>query len=751
MPDMRTTRLPAKAAVAFFLLSWIVGDGLGAAEPDLAEPFSFERNVLPVLSKAGCNAGTCHGNVNGKGGFFLSLRGQDPELDFRQLVHQAGGRRIDRFSPRDSLLLVKATSQVAHEGGQRFSSSSPEYQLLVDWIRGGTNPPNADAPRVQELIVDPIEAFVWMPEREVQLSVFAKFSDGSVLDVSRLAVYESSDPTVQISPGGLVQFSKAGATTVLIRYLDGQAPIFLACREGRDDFQWREPAAQNWIDPMVHARLRQLKIQPAGLASDSVFLRRLSLDLLGVLPTAEEAREFMADPNPEKRNRIIDGYLARPEFAAMWAQKWSDLVRSEEKTLDAQGVQRLHGWMLQQFSQDLPLNEFASQLILSRGSTYENPPANYWRAHREPLVRAETTAQVFLGVRLQCAKCHNHPFDRWSQDEYYHWASLFEGIEYEIVANDRKDNLDKHEFVGDQIVLVKAEGMVKNARTGQSAPPRLLGMESQVDGDRLHHLASWMASSDNRLFARAQVNRIWYHTMGVGLVEPVDDLRATNPPWHPELLERLTDEFIASGFSLKHLVRTIVSSRTYQLDSNLDRSQLGEGEQLDARLLAQAVVRRLTAEQLMDAQSQILGVAAHYEGYPAGSRALDIAGVERVRRSLSPDDGLLRKFGKPERLLSCECERSNEATLGQALSLIGGQSLNERLRQTDNRIGKLLNLSLSHHERIEELYWTALTRPPSAEELSSLTAFVEQAPKPRDAFEDIVWALLNAKELIFRN
>jgi len=751
MSDMKSTWLSVAVIFRTCLLNLALQLSTCAAEPVSAVGVTFERDVMAVLSKSGCNAGTCHGNVNGKGGLFLSLRGQDPSFDFRQLVHAAAGRRVNPIAAEESLLVVKATAQIAHEGGQRFSSSSLEYQLMVDWIRSGMSPPSLTAPHVVELVVEPADVVLWMPQLEAQLNVVAKFSDGTQSDVSRLAVYESSDPTVEVTTEGLVQFKQAGSTTVLVRYLEGQAPVTLACREVPKDFHWKEPQTENWIDTLIHQRLKQLKVQPAQVASDSAFLRRLSLDLLGILPAPDEARQFVADTRPVKRQMIVDQYLARPEFAAMWAQKWSDLLRNEEKTLDATGVQLLHQWMMQQFASDVPLNQFVSQLITARGSTYENPPANYWRAHREPLVRAETTAQVFLGVRLQCAKCHNHPFDHWSQDEYYQWSSLFEGIDYEIVANDRKDNLDKHEFVGDQVVLVKAEGLVKNARTGQPAQPKFLGSDRPVVGDRLEQLADWLTSPDNRPFARAQVNRIWYHLMGVGLVEPVDDLRATNPPSNPELLERLTDEFILSGFSLKHLVRTIVQSRTYQLDSSMDSSQLGETESLDPRLMARAVIRRLSAEQLMDAQSHILGVPALYEGYHVGTRAVEIAGVERVRRTLSQDDLLLRKFGKPERLMSCECERSHEATLGQALSLIGGQSLNERLRQTDNRIGRLLEQSFSHRELIESLYWTALTRPPTEVELSSLLASVSQTDHPREVLEDIVWALLNAKELIFRN
>jgi hypothetical protein len=448
------------------------------------------------------------------------------------------------------------------------------------------------------------------------------------------------------------------------------------------------------------------------------------------------------------------------------------------------------------FEEGKPLDQFVRELISSRGSTYENPPANFWRAHREPFVRAETTAQVFLGIRLQCAKCHNHPFDRWSQDEYYEWSALFSGIDYEILKNERRDRLDKHEYVGEQIVLIhgdeeqarerekqrqkerekqkqkdkekddkkekdkkeeekgpeieKDPREVKNARTGKTASPKFLGSEDAIEGDRLRSLADWLTGPDNRLFARAQANRIWYHVMGRGLVEPVDDLRLTNPASHPELLERLTDELIESGFDVRHVVRLIVLSRTYQLASELDESELG-GEQYNEQLYARAVIRRLPAEQILDAQSHVLGVPARFEGYPEGTRAGEVAGVERVRRKLSDGDQFLRLFGKPERLLACECERSDEPTLGQALTLVGGKNLHERLKREDNRIGRLLSAERKHAEVVEDLFWTALTRPPTERELNATLELIEESGNPRVVLEDLTWALLNAKELIFRN
>jgi len=757
-PPMPTSRLTGRCTSAASILRWLVifSLGLSTAAPSQAETKSgdsvtFENDVMSVLSKASCNAGTCHGNVNGKGGFFLSLRGQDPHFDYRQLVQAASGRRINRIEPEKSLALAKATASVAHEGGKRFEKGSPEHTIFTQWIQQGLVGPDPSGLTVTSLEVTPTDAVLWLPETQRQLSVTAWFSDGSRRDVTRMAVYETSDPLVNVSIDGVVRFDNPGVVTILVRYLDGQFPVRLACRAQSPEFVWTAPSADHFIDDFVFARLKQLKLNPAELSSDSVFLRRVSLDLLGVLPTGEEARAFVSDHSIDKRARLVDDLLSRPEFADMWAQKWSDLVRNEEKTLDATGVERLHAWMRQRFADDVPIDQFVSDLIASRGSTYENPPANYWRAHREPFVRAETTAQIFLGVRLQCAKCHNHPFDHWSQDEYYQWSSVFEGVDYEIVDNNRRDKLDSHEFVGDQIVKVAIDKNVNNARTGAPATPKFLGSDDVVQGDRLKQLADWLTRPDNRRFAEAQANRIWYHLMGIGLVDPVDDLRLTNPASHPELLDALTDELIASGFSLKHLVRTIVLSRTYQLASELDPSQFGENEQYDERLFARAVVRRLTAEQLLDAQSQVLGLPARFEGYRYGTRAVEIAGVERVRRKLSDGDVFLRQFGKPERLLSCECERSDDATLGQALSLVGGESLNARLSHPENRIGKLLSTSGDPRMAIESLFWTALSRAPTEQELAASVDLITQTGDARRTLEDLTWALLNAKELIFRN
>lgn len=761
---------PALRGVAGIRWSaWLVVTGLWAwsslAPPSIvraAEPparltaasspsAAFETDVMAVLSKASCNAGTCHGNLNGKGGLALSLFGENPLADYDQLVRAAMGRRINRLDADQSLILAKATAQIPHEGGKRFEIDSPEYRILSQWIAGGAAPYQADAAKVLTLQVTPIDEVIWMPEQELALKVNAIFSDGSQRDVTRMAVYEPSDPLVRVTDEGVVRFQQPGSVTVLVRYLDGQLPVRLACRTPQPDFVWPEHNGNNLIDRHIFARLRQLKISPADRCSDHVFIRRLYLDLLGILPTAQEAQAFVADTDPTKRQRLIDRCINRPEFATLWALKWSDLLRNEEKTLDATGVEKLHRWLMESFADDQPLNQIVQQLLTGQGSTYDNPPANYWRALREPFVRSETTAQVFLGVRLQCAKCHNHPFDRWSQDEYYQWASLFTGIDYEIIDNKRRDSLDQHEFVGDQIVKQVDSENVTNVRTRQPAAPKLLGSDQPIQADRLEQLAQWVTADDNSLFVNTQVNRIWFQLMGRGLIEPIDDVRLTNPASHPELMQALSEQFAQNGFSVKSMVRLITQSETYQLASELDQSQWGEAEQYDDRLYARAVIRRLSAEQILDAQSQVLGLPARFSGYPAGTRASEIAGTERVRRKLSSDDEFLRRFGKPERLLACECERTDEATLGQALSLIGSESLHSRLVAPNNRIGRLLDSGATPQEVVDQLFWTALARPASDQERQAVNQLIDELHDPRAALEDLTWALLNAKELLFRN
>jgi len=716
-----------------------------------AEAPSFQNEVMAVLSKGGCNAGACHGNQNGKGGFKLSLRGQHPGFDFRSIVKQHGGRRVDQIDADASLLLRKPTSQVTHQGGRRFSVGSELYEILRGWIAAGMPGTESAAAQLVDLQVAPRRQVIIAPTEQVQIKAIATFSDGTKRDVTDLACYETADSVVDVDSSGMVQRQSSGETTVLVRFLNRQAPVQLAFIPARPNFRWSDLPIANYIDQHTYEKLKSLRMNPSELADDSMFVRRAYLDALGILPTMDEAKSFVADSAPNKRQRLIDQLLQRPEFADHWALKWSDLLKNEEKTLDVNGVKAFYDWIRESMAAGKPIDQFVRELVTARGSTYKSPPANYYRANRDPLTRAETTARLFLGTRLQCAKCHNHPFERWTQDDYYSWAALFARIDYKIIENKRTDKYDKNEFVGEQIVLVKDKGEVKNPSNDQVAPPRFLGgsaLKLDAKSDRLQPLAKWLANPNNRLFAKAQANLIWYHLMGRGLVEPIDDFRATNPAVNPALLDALARDFAENNFDLRHLVRVIMNSRTYQLSSRPNDTNAG-----DQFNFSRAIVRRLTAEQLLDAQTQLLDSPAEFVGYDVGLRAGQIPGVRKLRRrkaSPTNDDRFLQAFGKPERLLACECERSNETTLTHAFVLVSGEGINRRLAAAGNRLDRLANSPRGNSDIISDLYWTALSRPPSANELGRMSQHLANAEDRFTALQDVAWSLLNSKEFIFR-
>jgi hypothetical protein len=729
----------------------IVPIALALASRAVAADVSFRNDVMAVLSKAGCNAGVCHGNASGKGGFKLSLRGQDPDEDFRALTRAVTNRRVNVVEPDRSLMLLKPTMRVAHEGGKRFDEKSLEYRILRTWIAAGTPDDPPTTPRLTSLAVSHKQEYLVDPEKTLSPRVTATFSDGSQRDVTRLAVYEPAEQNAEVSADGEVTRLAFGENTITVRYLDRQVPVRVAFIPARPGFVWNAPQPANFIDRHVFRKLKALRMNPSPVADDTVFLRRAYLDLLGILPTAEEARQFVADKDPDKRAKLVDRLLKRPEFADYWSLKWSDLLRNEEKTLDRKGVQNFHKWIRNSIATGKPLNEFARELIASRGSTYKQPAANYYRAMREPFVRGESTAQLFLGIRLQCAKCHNHPFDRWTQDDYYGWANNFARVKYKILTNKRRDKNDKHEFDGEQVVSMADKGDVTNPRIGRPTPPRFLGGEvSQRSSgkDRLQRLAHWVADPQNERFAKTQVNRIWYHLMGRGIVDPIDDFRATNPPSNPELLDALAQDFAAHKFDLRHAIRTIVTSQTYQLSSRPNDTNRD-----DEINFSHALVRRLTAEQTLDALSQATGATVEFNGYPPGTRAGQIAGVRAVRRRdkrPSTGDQFLKLFGKPPRLQSCECERSEDATLNQTFQMVSGPLLDRMLSDPKNRLAELLRAVRTEESRVTALYWTALTRSPTPSELKATLQLLRTANDRRGTYEDILWALVNSNEFQLR-
>jgi hypothetical protein len=538
---------------------------------------------------------------------------------------------------------------------------------------------------------------------------------------------------------------------LLVRYASEVMPVRVAFLPDRPVPEMGDLKPNNRIDELVFAQLRELRLKPAEAAPDHVFLRRAYLDALGVLPTAAEARTFLSDTSANKRSKLIDSLLERPEFAEYWAQKWSDLLRNEEKALDKKGVAVFYRWIAAQLAEDRPLNEFARDVLAARGSTYANPPANFWRAVREPLVRAESVAQVFLGVRIGCAKCHNHPFDRWTIDDYYGFAALFARVDYRVLENEKRDRLDKHEFVGEQIVWQNRTSEQENPRTRTFAKPKFLGAPTPdlgEEGDRLGAVANWIASPTNPFFARAQANRVWLHLMGRGLVDPNDDFRATNPPTNPELLDWLAADFAKGGFRLKRTVRAIMNSRTYQFAATArDRSTMA-----DDLHHSHALVQPLEAEQLLDALAHVTGVPVSFKGYPLGMRANQVpAPPQSGRRGFEGmGERFLKVFGKPDRLLTCECERSDDPGLLQAFQLITGELMNSLVKDETNRLGKMLNAQASDTEMLEELYLAALSRRPTDAESKKLLAYVKAAKDRRAAWEDVLWALLNSKEFLLR-
>jgi hypothetical protein len=718
-------------------------------EPALAAEVSFRNDVMAALAKAGCNAGTCHGNARGKGGFQLSLRGDDPARDYQTLSREWLGRRTNVVAPDQSLLLLKATMQVGHAGGRRFHAGSWEYQTLRAWIAAGMPPDDPHTPRLVGLDVSPTELFLTAPHWEFAFQVRGRFSDGSQRDLTSRAVYETGEPLVEMSADGRGRGLSPGETVVLVRYLDQQVAVPVALIPERPLLAAAALSAHP-VDRHIDAKLQRLNLPASPRCDDATFVRRVFFDLIGVPPTAEEARAFVSDAAPDKRTRLIDQLLARPEFADHWALKWADMLRLEEKTLDAKGTQVFHAWLRNAFANDRPLDELVRDLISARGSTYSEPAANFYRALRDPVTRAEAAAQLFLGVRLQCAKCHNHPFDRWTQDDYYSWGNLFARVDYKILENNRRDRNDQHEFDGEQIVFCKPDGDLKDPRTGTPRPPKFLGEQQPVANgeDRLIALAAWMTRPEHDRFAQMLVNRAWRHLMGRGLVEPVDDFRATNPPSHPELLQELAVALRSAGFRLKPLLRLIATSEAYQRSSVPN-----EWNADDERNYSHAWVRRLPAEQLLDAWMQATGAAVEFRGFPRGTRAGQLPGVGAMLRRAggpTPADAALQVFGKPPRLQSCECERTEETTLAQAFQIVSGPVVDQLVTAQGNCLAALEASGLALDEQIDTLYWTCLSRPPSAEERDSTRDYLARRQASRAAWEDVLWALVTSHEFLLR-
>jgi hypothetical protein len=706
---------------------------------DRSPPVGFERDVLPALSKAGCNQGACHGTPSGKNGFRLSLRGYNPALDFLTLTHEAGTRRVSRIDPDASLVLLKGSGAVEHQGGQRFTAASLPYLLLRDWIAEDLRPEPQDAPALVGVDVLPAARVVDAPGRAQQLAVRARYADGSSRDVTRLARFAPSDEAVAtVDSFGLVRKAARRGEVVVTVHLGPQVGtsrlVFLDRVPG---FAWPDPPENNFIDRHVFAKLRLLRIPPSDLADDYTFVRRVYLDAIGTLPTPDEVRAFASDRRPDKRARLIDALLERPEYVDYWALKWADRLGCNQRFVGLKGAFSYHRWVRDQVAANVPFDEFVRTIVTAKGSNYTTPPASFYRRLRSPEEAAEAVSQLFLGVRLQCARCHNHVAERWTQDDYYGFAAFFAQVRF------KNGPQTYAQYNKEETVYLKPGVEVVHPRTGAAMPPKpLLAPAANVapGADRREALAEWLTAPENPFFAKAAVNRVWFHLTGRGIVDPVDDLRDSNPPASAELLQALADDFIAHGFDVKHTVRTVLNSRIYQLDArplplNAD----------DARYFSHATVRLLGAEPLLDAVCQVTGVREPLFHLPAGTRAVQLPDGEFAHP-------FLRTFGQPSRSESCECERGSDSTLEQALQVVGGRTVGEKVRAAGNRLGALLATGRDDGRVVDELFLAALGRPAGPEErAAALAAFGRAGAVRRRAAEVLLWSLLNHPEFLFQH
>ena len=698
------------------------------------EKVSFLYGTLAALSKNGCNSGGCHGAPSGKGGFALSMVAFDPEADKITLTRDFYNRRINPPDPESSLVLRKPLMEVAHRGGLRLQKNEDSYRLLVDWIAQGCTFDDDKAPRLVGIRVDPSarRTFEW-PAHTQQLRVTARFNDGSERDVTRLAMYSSSEEALaSVSETGLVVASGRGQVGISVRFLDNVETCYFTFVRKIEGFTWQAPTPANYVDDAVFAKLKLLQYQPSETCSDAEFLRRVFVDVTGLLPKVEETMAFLSDTSPNKRAAIIDDLLSRPAFARFWAFKWGDLLRISPATLKEPGTHKYNAWIIKAWEENLPYDAFARTLLTAQGSSLDNPPANFFRTTTNTSEATEMAAQIFLGSRVQCAKCHNHPFEKWTQDNYYGLGAFFERVQ-------RKKGLRPDELV----IYSSRRGEITQPRTGKKMPPWAPGageLQLPQEADRLDAFAAWLTAPENPYFARVEVNRLWWQLMGRGIVEPIDDFRESNPPSNPELLDALSRDFVTHHFDRKHVLRAILNSRTYQASSRPNASN-----KEDEKNFSHARQQMLTAEQLLDAVCQVTGQPEKFGNLPLGTPATQLP-------SPQPNNAFLVAFGQPSRQSSCACERQSQPSLTQALQLSNSQTVENRLKNGGGQfVQSLVQQTKSDDEIIEKLYLAALCRRPKEIELQRAKQFIAARPDRGTSLEDVAWSILNLREFVFRH
>jgi len=708
---------------------------------DAAKPVSFRHDIIASLNVGGCNMGACHGTPSGKNGFKLSLRGFEPAADFTQLTRDQFGRRSDKHNPAASLTLLKALGRIPHEGGTRFSANSVPAVAITDWLAQGLQDDPKNLPAVKKIDVLPGSRVLQTPSKWQQLAVVSTFTDSTTRDVTRLTNFSSSDPAVaDVNMDGLVEFKRPGEVAILCRYLEEMVSVRLMYLEPREGFVWPNPPEQNFVDTHTFAKLKQMTILPSDLCTDAEFVRRAYLDTIGRMPTPAEATAFVADKDVKKRDKLADKLMTLPEFADFWALKWADVLRSSRKTIQLKGSTGFQLWLRDKFATNEPFDAVVRELLTATGNTYNNPPANYYRIAKDPTSLAESTAQLFLGVRMQCAKCHNHPFERWTQDEYYGLSAVFARVKTkpEPQVGGPKPNANTTA----EVVYVVRTGEVTQPRTGQVMKPHFLGTGDAnlaPDDDRRAAFADWLTKPGNAFFAKSVTNRVWFHLMGKGIVDPVDDFRESNPAANDALLDALAKDFANNKFDLRRLIGTVLKSRTYQLSAVPN-----ETNKEDAKYFSHAVTKLLPAEVLLDALCDFTGLPEKFKGLPMGTRAIQLPDGE-------VNHPFLKTFGQPARELACECERESDGNLAQALQLINGPTVNEKVKNPGNRLAGLLAAKKPDADILGELYMVALSRLPDAEEQKAALGHVAKGTDKRKAWEDVVWAILNTREFLFRH
>jgi hypothetical protein len=698
---------------------------------------SYTEQVMPIISRAGCNAGACHASQYGKGGFKLTVFAFAPDQDYHNIVRDGFGRRVNLVDPARSLFLLKPTTGVPHGGGRRINPGSVDYQILRSWLACGAPPPAA-APEMTSLDVFPARR-VGARRFTQQLRVVANYSNGKKRDVTAFARFDSTDDGVlRVSPTGLVETVGRGQGTAMVRF-EGQAQIaqiIVPYADRVDLTGWKD---NNFIDRLAAAKLRELGISPSPLCDDATFLRRVFLDAIGTLPTLEQATAFLDSKEPDKRTKLIDSLLGltgdpakdifNNQYAAYWTLKWSDLVRSNSVSLGEQGMWAMYNWLKASFRDNMRFDRFVRELITARGSTYDNGPSNFFVVFNGSDTRTEATAQLFLGMRVTCAKCHHHPFEKISKKDFFEFSAFFQQVGSKPSANYGR-------LGGPSVILVRADAtpqpMPKHilgmAVTGKDYPPRL---------DRRQALADWLTARDNPFFARNVVNRYVAYLLGRGLVEPIDDMRATNPPSNVELMNALAEDFAKSGFNVKHLLRTIMTSRLYQLSS-----QPTAANAIDSQLYSHYFVKRIPAEPLLDAINAVTGVPTKFNKLPLGTRAIELPDAQY-------ENYFLKTFGKPKREAVCECERVSDPNLAQALHTLNSERIEDKIAGPRGRIAGLLAAKKPHDEIVTQLYLATLSRRPTGAEQLACKKLFDEAPRPQAFYEDLLWSLINSKHFLF--